>query len=429
MMTDTRRILEREARRAPRVDYDLASLRERRAAAFRAEQRRATAVSVLVIVVLVVGSVAILRSRGGSTAAAPDEPYGPLLAAWAPLPVAAGGDYVFLRTAGRSVASGEQRPDGSMVFGWDEGTCTSWWAPDGSGRTRCERGGDVTDDVTYQAGGWPTEVDTAALPATASELASYLTGSLASPVADGTHTPGASTGDTRLWRAADALVTAPNVPLAVRAALVEIIAGVAFADVDLGATDPVGRPAYRIRVVEAHEGSAGIAHDYFVDPATHLLLASAVTDIAVDRPWTIEIVVEIGVTSSTDSTSPSVIPIPVSEPSDASHRGDEGTVGERCSQGSNNLELALSSGRYDHDCFVVEAGAPFTVTFTIATPNVEGRLTIVDPDTGEPVFRGNPIVGPASIVYEIPALPYRPGERNTYVVNDTNAFVGTLYVR
>ena len=427
-MSETRTVLERAARRAPRVEYDIEMLRDSLMSMLRRDRRHAGAISVILIAALAVGSVAVLRSRGGSTPSSSDEPYGPLPAAWAPLPDPADDGYAFLRTTGRSIASGEQQPDGSMEFRWDEATCTSWWAEDGSGRTRCERKGDVTDDVTYRSGEWPTEIDTAALPGSPAELAAYLTGSLPSPVADGTPTPGATTDDTRLWRAADALVTAPNVSLAVRAALVDVISGVAFADVDLDATDPVGRPAYRIRVVDAHEGSDGIAYDYYVDPATHLPLASSETDLGADQAWTFEIVIETGVSGSTDATAPSVIPAPVSAPTDALPRDGRDDVVNRCSQGSNDLTLTRSAEGYDHDCFVVEATTPFTITFRIET-HAEGRIAIHEVGSDEPWFAAPPLSGPGEARYEIPALDYREDGRNSYLVRDGDVFVGTLYVR
>ena len=102
-----------------------------------------------------------------------------------------------------------------------------------------------------------------------------------------------------------------NTTPALRAALLEVLAGMPDAMVELDATDPAGRPSYRITVTTF---GGPTVHELYVDPATHELLAHVQTtgDGAL---WGEEVLLASGLADSTGAApATSVVPAPVRLP-------------------------------------------------------------------------------------------------------------------
>ena len=430
-MSDGHDLLARATQRAPEPRFTVLDLERRRDRRHGAARIRAAVVAVAIAGIAIGWGPLALRERAplGTVSAEPAASVY-LPPATSALPAATEVDFHYLRTLTRYLSSADVGDDGTLTHErWREGTCDIWWRADGSGRQACDWEPDGSRDETYAAGGFPIEIDTSPLPTTTVELAARLAGpDLPSPVAEATHTLGADPSEARIWRAAENLLLQPNATPALRAVLLDVLAGLSFASVNLDATDPVGRPAYRIAVVDATNGASGVEHAYFADPATHELLAYAEVDLRTEAIWYLTVVVGSGVTSSTDEQpAASIVPSPVLgslEPVRTS-----GDVVERCSQGGPDLQLVFEAGTFDTDCLVVEAGAPFTITLRVEEVGVEANVAVyAGPYAVEPIFVGEIVTGPGTTTYELPGLD-GPGK---YVFRDDQhpeTASGFLYVR
>ncbi|MGZ4150782.1 MAG: hypothetical protein ACXVQJ_12125, partial [Actinomycetota bacterium] len=242
----------------------------------RHERLSAGAVGVAVTVALIAWALATIP--GGASRSVPRD--GAVLppAVAAPLTAADGQFYVqqIRETTTCSTASCPG-PDLGVDL-----AATLWWGLDGSGRIDASRHANFgIREGTFGPGAFPTEGDLTSFPTDPAALRTYLVDRSAPNGAspgpgEPTPTPGvdARTGD--VWGSIEHLLADPaaygNTTPALRAALVDVAAGLPMATVDATALDPAGRQAIRIRV-DAFQGVT----DVFVDPASHDLLALVTT--------------------------------------------------------------------------------------------------------------------------------------------------------
>ncbi len=298
-MDDTRQLLEHGSRMAPPYSVlELPELERRRERRRRRERVSSGAVGLAVTAALV--AWLLVTIPGGSSSSVPRDSAGLPPATAEPLTAADGQFYVqqIRETTTCSVAS---CPGGDLGV---DLAASLWWGPDDSGRIDVSRHADYgIREGAFAPGAFPTEGDLTAFPTDPTALRTFLlertspTGASPGP-GEPTPTPGvdARTGD--VWRSIEQLLADPaaygNTTPALRAALVEVAAGLPMATVDTNALDPAGRHAIHIRV-DAFQGVA----DLFVDPASHDLLAMVTT---FDDGWVdTYTVLRAGVTDSTTS--------------------------------------------------------------------------------------------------------------------------------
>jgi hypothetical protein len=141
----------------------------------------------------------------------------------------------------------------------------------------------------------------------------------ASPMPDLSPGPGQDAFTPVLWATAQTLLGSPNASPDLRAALFEVAESLRGVDVTPSTTDPVGRPATLLSIVN----SAGIQDEWWFDPSSEQLLAQRYT-IRTDSmvyprgsvAW-LMIVEASGVTDATGDDSPLVktfVPAPVTDP-------------------------------------------------------------------------------------------------------------------
>ncbi len=312
-MRSTKDLLERAARSAPQGAFGVDDLRRRRDRR-RERQRLGTSLVALALTVLVFGGVfAVLRDRGEESSVGSTGPSGTATAVLPPAssaPLQAGpGQYYYARTWSHSARI--CTVDGSGM------TCTfstveseSWWAADESGRIASS-----DRDESYGAGEYPHDTVTTGLPTDPARLREAMfarSGSGgASPEPQTTVSPGQDAEDASVEQSIVNLLSMPNTTPALRAGLLEVLAEMPDATVELAATDPAGRPAYRITVTTF---GGPTVHELYVDPATHELLAHVQTGR--DGTLVEEFVLEAaGVANGTvDPAAESVVPAPVSLP-------------------------------------------------------------------------------------------------------------------
>ncbi len=426
-MTDTRNLLDRAARTAPPARFELDDLRLRRDRRKRGDRVRSGAVGLSLAVILGLGA-ATVRGGGDVNTAMSRSPRLPA-ASEEPL-VAADGQYYVHRV--HLYGTCANRPPGQGC--WDgELRATWWWAPDDSGRIQVEvaraygiRGG------RFDAGQFPNVngIDVSTFPTDPSALYEFLLARSrpngASPAPLVSPPPGGAPEDGRVWRAITDLLADPHGTPAVRAALLEVASGLRGSTLEPNGIDPAGRPAHVIS-----QAVDGDVERLYVDPATHEYLASAMSAANEDRPYLVWLVETAGVADGVED-GPTITSIPSVGRSDVGADGGVADVAERCSQGAPDLQLALTDGRYDVECFVVEAEADFTITLRVDDVGVRSGLAILDPRTDEPLFIGEPIAGPGSVTYSVPRLTWAEGGGSRYVVRDVarnGRLIGPIYVR
>ncbi|MBI2237306.1 MAG: cupredoxin domain-containing protein [Actinobacteria bacterium] len=198
---------------------------------------------------------------------------------------------------------------------------------------------------------------------------------------------------------------------AVRAALLDVAAGLQGSHVLTDVSDPVGRPAHEI---EFGNWGGDIIERLYVDPTTHELLAWTMAAATGDQPFEYFVVQGAGVVDSTEvapAEQDGSIPWPV-QPLPMVPAAEGGLdPAPSCSQGGPDLKL-FAKDVFDTDCLEVEAGSPFTIEFHNLDAGVEDNVSIYPDGTDgvEPLFVGETVTGPGTITYEVP--PLDPG---TYV--------------
>jgi hypothetical protein len=172
---------------------------------------------------------------------------------------------------------------GSTTMGHFGFTITSWWASDGSGRFEhdcitpdCESGYGFPPTGVFEPGRFPTDDDMTGLSADPAELLTQLEARSGdggrSPEPAFSPGPELAPGVT-VGTVLDAIVNIledPNGSPELKAACFDVARAMETVEETDGVTDPVGRPAVRLRFAMDTWGSV----DYFFDPASHLLMAT-----------------------------------------------------------------------------------------------------------------------------------------------------------
>jgi hypothetical protein len=435
-MSSVRDLLERAERSAPPTSIELADL-ERRRDRRRTRQRLGTTIVALGLTATVAGGAfAVLREHPGSTAGT-SGPTGALPPATAAPLVAGAGEFYYSEVY---FVTGCPAGEESLCAGADNLlSARIWWREDGSGAIAVEEVRNYgIDEGIFGPGEFPNGngIDVSDFPTDPARLAEYLLERSqpdgASPAPLVTPPPEGGPEDGRMWRAITDLLVDPNVTPTLRAALLEVGAGLQGSHVESDVADPVGRPAH---VVEFGNWGGELLERLYVDPASHELLAWTRSAPVGDEPFSYWVIELAGLATETD-VSPEItsIPEPATELPDV--RATPTVSGqvppspvpvEECSQGGPDLELTFESVAFDVPCLAVEAGAPFTITLRVEDPGVKANAAIYEPGSDDAVFRGEIVTGPATITYEVPAL--EPGD---YVVVDDvhpNAANVPLYAR
>jgi hypothetical protein len=200
-------------------------------------------------------------------------------------------------------------------FDAEGGTCgfpglrlevTYWWSPDGSGRIKVDESkGYGIEGGLFEKGRFPNPngIDVSSFPLAPGTLAAFLLERSAedgaSPAPLVTPPPDGAPRDGQLWRAITDLLTDPHMTPAVRAALLDVAAGLQGSRVETGVIDPVGRPADVIRFAN---WAGDQPEALYVDPTNHELLAWTATSRLDDRSFQVFVVRDAGVVNSTDAT-------------------------------------------------------------------------------------------------------------------------------
>jgi hypothetical protein len=119
-----------------------------------------------------------------------------------------------------------------------------------------------------------------------------------------------------MWRAITDLLADPHTTPTVRAALLDVAAGLRGSHVQTDHVDPVGRAAH---VIEFGNWGGHLIERLYVDPATHEFLGWSWTDSADGSPLEYFVIVSAGLTPSTETApdeSESSIPAPLGELAD-----------------------------------------------------------------------------------------------------------------
>jgi len=303
-MHDATKLLERAAGRAPAPTFTLDDLDRRRHARERARRIQAGVVGLAVAILVLGGLLVGLREHRGTEPASSHPRVLPpsVLPPTTQAPLQAGpGQYYYVRT--HEVV--ETDIDfGPVVTDYMTGSVAVWWSADGSGRELSDWDVNRYDrDVTYQPGefpGDPEKPNLSQLPTDPEGLREYLVDRTAfnsSPVAEATASPGQSAESVRLTRMIADLLQARTLIPAQRVGLLEVASGLDGVEVDLHATDPIGRDAYRVSFTTT---SGPTRYEYFVDPATHDLLAAVESIPKSGQVLEARVVIAVGIVDSVE---------------------------------------------------------------------------------------------------------------------------------
>ncbi|HYU93183.1 MAG TPA: hypothetical protein VEN95_06875 [Actinomycetota bacterium] len=300
---DSRDVLERARRQAPVPHLTLLDLNRRRERRLRIRRVEAGALGLALAVVAAGTAFVGLREHRVPGPAEGGQPSVNLPPATTPLPVARPGQYYYTQVhlVGRCPAGQEHYCGGNDV----ELAATFWWSPDGSGRIEVDR---VHNYGIHPGTFGPTEfpnpngIDVANFPIQTAELTRFLLDRSApdgaSPAPLVTPPPGGASRDGQMWRAITDLLEDPHVTPSVRAALLDVAAGLQGARLEVGGVDPVGREA---DVVIFGNWGGELIERLYVDPASHDLLAITWTSEISDRPFQYFVVERAGVAVSRSS--------------------------------------------------------------------------------------------------------------------------------
>ena len=308
-MTDTRELLERAGRSAPPAITTSTRFSREGSRKDRGERIRAGALGVMLAILGATFAFVALDGDGpgdpGAGVTGSTEPTGIALPPSTEQPLVAGdGQYLY-----RAVLYRTGCPDvGVEVCGGNDVTldATTWWSPgDDSGRVEVDaRENYGIDEGRFEAGAFPNPngIDVSSFPLEPGALTSFLLersaegGSSPAPLV--TPPPEGAPTDGQLWRAVTDLLADPHVTPAVRAALLDVAAGLQGAHVTTDTVDPFGRPAHIVAF--GNWGGAEIERLY-VDPATHELLVWTSSLAGADLPFAYYVVQGAGVTDSIET--------------------------------------------------------------------------------------------------------------------------------
>jgi hypothetical protein len=297
---DPRDVLERARRQAPVPRMTLIDLHRRRERRQRIRRMQAGAVGLALAVVAAGTAFVGLREHRGPGPAEGGQPSVNLPPATSPLPVAQPGEYYSsqVHLVGGCPTGQEHYCGGNDV----ELAATFWWAPDGSGRIEADRVHNYGIRTgTFGPGEFPNYngIDVSGFPTETAQLTQFLLDRSApdgsSPAPMVTPPPDGAPRDGQMWRAITDLLQDPHVTPTVRAALLDVAAGLQGARLEVGEVDPVGREA---DVVVFGNLGGELIERLYVDPATHDLLAITWTSNTADQPFEYFIVERAGVTAS-----------------------------------------------------------------------------------------------------------------------------------
>ncbi|MEA2508384.1 MAG: hypothetical protein QOG21_466 [Actinomycetota bacterium] len=301
-MTDTGTLLRSLEPKMAEPRIDLESVLQRQGQLQRRKRVEAGILGVGLTIALVAGLLTV-GDRAGKAPAA-DGGISTLPPATIAVPALEQGQYSYLRSVLDQSTTGST-VDGAFVAGnFETSRESEWWATDGSGRIVSSATG---RDRTYEPGQFPVDVEKpglSALPSDTAALQHALLGAdvfSGSPVSQEGGAPGQSLDSIRVTRIVADLMTYPSyTPLAPaqRVAILELLSSYQGdgVSVDLHATDPAGRPAY---LVSFRTTSGPTQYDYYVDPATHDLLADVEMNARTGQADLVRVVVSAGITSTT----------------------------------------------------------------------------------------------------------------------------------
>lgn len=295
-------LLERAERSAPTPSFTFDDL-DRARARHEKRKRIGTATFALALAAIAFGSAVVaLRQPGeGSVGSSgPTETLPPQIEA--PL-VAGPGEYYYraVLLAYEGCFSSSEGECGSTGTRLD---ATFWWRDDDAGRIAVDqRMGYGIDPGRFEVGSFPNwnGIDVSAFPLETEALTRFLLERSAeggtSPAPIVTPPPEGAPNDGQLWRAITDLLVDPHVTPTVRAALLDVAAGLQGARVETDVLDPAGRPAHMIVF-----GNAGgeMPELLYLDPASHELLAWTTSSTVDPDSFGIYIVQDAGVVTSTE---------------------------------------------------------------------------------------------------------------------------------
>jgi hypothetical protein len=300
---DPRDLLERARTQAPAPRMTLIDLHHRRERRQRIRRVEAGALGLALTVVAAGTAFVGLREHRVPGPAEGGQSSVNLPPATTALPVARPGQYYYTQVhlVGGCPSGQEHYCGGNDV----ELAATFWWAPDGSGRIEADR----VHNYGIHAGTFgPTEfpnpngIDVSTFPTETAQLTRFLLDRSApdgaSPAPLLTPPPDGAPRDGQIWRAITDLLQDPHVTPRVRAALLDVAAGLQGARLELGGIDPVGRKA---DVVIFGNWGGELIERLYVDPASHDLLAITWTSEIADRPFQYYVVERAGVAASRSS--------------------------------------------------------------------------------------------------------------------------------
>jgi len=324
-MRSTKALLDRVRRSAPPAGFDLEDLQRRRDRR-RTRQRIGTTVVALALTAAVFGTAFLaLRERDmtiagstGSTGAT-----GTVTALPPPtrLPlVAASGQYYYwaVRLVGGCSSGEEAFSCEGIDWRLD---ATYWWGEDDSGRVEVDEQYNYgIAEGRFGPGAFPNSnaIDVSDFPTDPIELTPFLLarsqphGSSPAPLV--TPPPDGAPEDGRMWRAITDLLADPHTTPTIRAALLEVAAGLRGSHLETDVVDPVGRPAH---VIVFGNWGGDLVERLYVDPATHELLGWTKTAQSVGDLQEVFVVQSAGLASSTETApdeSESSIPWPLGDP-------------------------------------------------------------------------------------------------------------------
>jgi hypothetical protein len=310
---DPRELLERARRQAPVPQITLVDLHRRRERQQRIRRVEAGVLGVALAVVAAGTAFVGLREHRVPGPAEGGQPSVNLPPATTPLPVAQPGQYYYrqIHLIGGCPEGQEHYCGGNDV----ELAATFWWAPDGSGRIETDR----VHNYGIHAGTYgptefpnPNEIDVATFPTETAQLTRFLMDRSApdgaSPAPLVSPPPDGAPRDGQMWRAITDLLEDPHVTPRVRAALLDVAAGLQGARLEVGGVDPVGRDAH---VVIFGNWGGELIERLYVDPASHDLLAITWTSEISDQPFQYFVVERTGVTRTRSQAPTDAGSIPV----------------------------------------------------------------------------------------------------------------------
>lgn len=315
-MAELHDLLERATDHAPDPGFTFLELGRRRDRRYRAKRIQAATIGLVVAMLVLGGTLFALRERAttrpGSGGVERTSTSIHLPPATQPPLIAGEGQYYYRRVhlVGGCPAGQERYCDGYDV----ELGASLWWSDeDSSGRVAADAVRNYgIEEGKFGPGEFPNPngIDVSGFPTGTHELSDFLLARSQpegeSPAPLVTPPPDGAPQDGRMWRAITDLLQDPHVTPTIRAALLDVAAGLQGAHVITDGMDPVGRPAI---VISFGNWGGELIERLFVDPVNHELLATTTTSEISDEPFHYYVVEVVGVAGSLQ-TGPETSSIP-----------------------------------------------------------------------------------------------------------------------